>query len=106
MVCVVEEVWSDSRRRVSYSVGAPAMSTIIFDHREEGGKKEEGAIVLFLLDQGRHSPRTDRVVVQSRRIYVFFIVRKETRKKEEESGLLSLIRTALSTKRKSSNRVS
>jgi len=47
---VVVEVWSDSRRRVSYSVGAPAMSAVVFDHREEGGKKEEGAIVPFLLD--------------------------------------------------------
>ena len=50
VVYVVVEVWSDSRRRVSYSVGAPAMSAVVFYHREEGGKKEEGAIVPFLLD--------------------------------------------------------
>jgi len=50
VVYVVVEVWSDSRRRVSYSVGAPAMSTSMYDHREEGGKKEEGAMVFSDLD--------------------------------------------------------
>ena len=50
VVYMVVEVWSDSRRRVSYSAGAPAISASIYDHREEGGKKEEGAIVLFLID--------------------------------------------------------